>query len=485
MRDPAPPRVSTMAEPKQTYRPSEIEPRWQRFWEEHRVFRAPNPGDPDFDASKPKFYALDMFPYPSGAGLHVGHPEGYTATDIVSRYKRMTGHNVLHPMGWDAFGLPAEQYAIQTGRHPAETTRENVDNFRRQLKSLGFSYDWDREVATCDPAYFKWTQWIFERLHGQDLAYLSDAPVWWCEELGTVLSNDEVVNGRSERGDHPCERRPLRQWMLKITAYAQRLLDDLDELDWTESLKTQQREWIGRSEGAEIEFDVEGHPTHKIRVFTTRPDTLFGASFMVLAPEHALVAKIATDAQRAAVEDYAHQAASKSELERTELAKEKTGVFTGAYALNPLFAPDDPRAKLPVWTADYVLASVRHRRDHGGAGGGRAGLRVRDAVRPPDSADLRAGDRGCGARPCGPRGARVLQRGGAVRPLAERRRIGSGRDDEARGDRGDDRVARGARSRRGEGPVQDARLAVLTSALLGGAVPRAVPGGWRCRAGRG
>ncbi|MDA0374880.1 MAG: leucine--tRNA ligase [Planctomycetota bacterium] len=345
-----------MVEPKQSYRPSEIEPKWQRFWDENRVFRAPNPGDADFDASKPKFYALDMFPYPSGAGLHVGHPEGYTATDIVSRFKRATGHNVLHPMGWDAFGLPAEQYAIQTGRHPADTTRENVDNFRRQLKALGFSYDWDREFGTCDPDYFRWTQWIFKKLHEQGLAYLSNAPVWWCEALGTVLSNDEVVGGRSERGDHPCERRPLRQWVLKITAYAERLLRDLDGLDWTESLKTQQREWIGRSEGAEIDFDVDGHDA-RIRVFTTRPDTLFGASFMVLAPEHPLVAQITTADQKAAIDAYVKTAAAKSELERTDLAKEKTGVFTGCYALNPIYAADDPRARIPVWIADYVLAS--------------------------------------------------------------------------------------------------------------------------------
>ncbi|MBI5853596.1 MAG: leucine--tRNA ligase [Planctomycetes bacterium] len=346
-----------MPEPRQTYDPAAIEPKWQRFWEERQVFKAPNPGDRDFDPKKPKFYALDMFPYPSGAGLHVGHPEGYTATDIVSRYKRMTGHNVLHPMGWDAFGLPAEQYAIQTGRHPAATTRENVDTFRRQLKSLGFSYDWSREFATCDPGYFKWTQWIFGQLHAQGLAYLSNAPVWWCEALGTVLSNDEVVNGRSERGDHPCERRPLQQWMLRITAHAQRLLDDLEGLDWTESLKTQQREWIGRSEGAEIDFDVASHASERIKVFTTRPDTLFGASFMVLAPEHPLVAKITTQAQRAAVDAYVKQAAGKSELERTELAKEKTGVPTGAFALNPLFAATDPRARLPVWVADYVMAT--------------------------------------------------------------------------------------------------------------------------------
>lgn len=342
---------------KQTYDPASIEPRWQQFWEERKVFRAPNPGDPDFDPSKPKFYVLDMFPYPSGAGLHVGHPEGYTATDIVARSKRMQGHNVLHPMGWDAFGLPAEQYAIQTNTHPAVATRRNVDNFRRQLKALGFSYDWDREVGTADPAYFKWTQWIFKQLHRQGLAYQSDAPVWWCEALGTVLSNDEVVNGRSERGDHPCERRPLRQWMLKITAHAERLLADLDTLEWTDSLKAMQREWIGRSEGAEIEFDVAGHDGVRIRVFTTRPDTLFGASFMVLSPEHPLVGRITAPDQQQTVQDYQHRAAQKSELERTELQKDKTGVFTGAFALNPLFAADDPRARIPVWIADYVIVT--------------------------------------------------------------------------------------------------------------------------------
>jgi leucyl-tRNA synthetase len=347
---------------RQTYRPQDIEPKWQRFWKERDVFRTPNPGEPGFDGSKPKFYALDMFPYPSGAGLHVGHPEGYTATDIVSRYKRAKGFNVLHPMGWDAFGLPAEQYAIQTGRHPADTTAENVANFKRQLEMLGFSYDWSREISTADPTYFKWTQWIFKKLYEQGLAYESDAPVWWCEALGTVLANDEVVDGRSERGDHPCERRPLRQWTLAITKYADRLLGDLDGLEWNDSLKTQQREWIGRSEGAEIEFAVEGHDGASVRVFTTRPDTLFGASFMVLAPEHPLVAKVTTAEQRAAVEEYVRKAATKSELERTELQKQKTGVPTGAYARNPLFgkgtgAEDDPRALLPIFVADYVLVS--------------------------------------------------------------------------------------------------------------------------------
>ena len=340
-----------------TYDPASIEPKIQQFWEENEVFRTPNPGDPDFDPSKPKKYVLDMFPYPSGSGLHVGHPEGYTATDIVSRFYRAKGFNVLHPMGWDAFGLPAEQYAIATNTHPAEATRKNVATFRRQLKALGFSYDWSREIGTSDPSYFKWTQWIFKRLYQLGLAYQADAPVWWCAELGTVLSNDEVVDGRSERGDHPCVKVPLRQWTLKITAYAERLLGDLDGLDWSESLKTMQREWIGRSEGAEIEFDVDGHDDARIRVFTTRADTLFGAAFMVLAPEHPLVDKLTTSAQRAAVTAYVGAAAKKSELERTDLAKGKTGVFTGAYALNPLFAANDPRARLPIWVADYVLAS--------------------------------------------------------------------------------------------------------------------------------
>jgi leucyl-tRNA synthetase len=347
-----------MTEPKkQTYDPATIEPKWQQFWLANKVFKAPNPGDPCFDPKRPKFYALDMFPYPSAAGLHVGHPEGYTATDIVSRYKRAKGCNVLHPMGWDAFGLPAEQYAIQTNTHPAKTTEQNVATFRRQLQRLGFSYDWDREISTADPKYFKWTQWIWKQLHQRGLAYESNAPVWWCEELGTVLANDEVINGRSERGDHPCERRPLRQWVLKITDYAERLIADLERLDWSESLKTMQREWIGRSEGAEIDFDVEGTAGARIRVFTTRPDTLFGASFMVLSPEHPLVAQITTPAQRDAVAAYQRTAAAKSELERTDLAKDKSGVFTGAYARNPLFAADDPRGRLPVWIADYVIVT--------------------------------------------------------------------------------------------------------------------------------
>jgi leucyl-tRNA synthetase len=346
-----------MSEPKQTYDPATIEPKWQQFWAEQQVFRAKNPGDPDFDPKQPKFYALDMFPYPSAAGLHVGHPEGYTATDIVSRWKRAKGYNVLHPMGWDAFGLPAEQYAIQTNTHPAKTTAANIATFRAQLQRLGFSYDWSREVSTADPTYFRWTQWIWKKLYERGLAYESNAPVWWCEALGTVLANDEVIAGKSERGDHPCERRPLRQWVLKITDYAERLLTELDPLDWSESLKTMQREWIGKSEGAEVDFDVVGRPGTKVRVFTTRPDTLFGASFLVLSPEHPLVGAVTTADRRAVVEAYQKAAASKSELERTELAKEKTGVWTGAYAQNPLFVADDPRGRIPIWIADYVIVT--------------------------------------------------------------------------------------------------------------------------------
>ena len=337
------------------YDPRAIERRWQARWAAERTFRTPNPGDSDFDPSKPKYYVLDMFPYPSGAGLHVGHPMGYIGSDIVARRKRMEGHNVLHPMGYDAFGLPAEQYAITTGKHPAETTAANIENYRRQLQLIGFSYDWDREFATCDPSYYRWTQWIFARLYDRGLAYQTEVPVWWCEALKTVLANEEVINGRSERGDHPCERRPLKQWMLKITAYADRLIDDLDDLDWPESVKTMQREWIGRSEGAEIEFPVEGSD-ERLRVFTTRPDTLYGATFMVVAPEHPLTAALTTEAQRGEVEAYVQAAASKSDLERTDLAKDKTGVFTGAYGLNPLLPADDPRAKVPIWVADYVLA---------------------------------------------------------------------------------------------------------------------------------
>jgi len=325
----------------------EIEAKWQAHWESQATFRVPK----TVDTSKPKYYVLDMFPYPSGAGLHVGHPEGYTASDIVARYKRMRGFNVLHPMGWDAFGLPAEQYAIRTGTHPRITTERNVNRFREQLKSLGFSYDWEREIDTTDPAYYKWTQWIVKQLFERGLAYQEELPVWWCPELGTTLANEEVIDGKSEVGGFECVRRPLRQWVLKITEYADALLAGLDDLDWPSSTKEMQRNWIGRSEGAEIDFPVAGHPGVELRVFTTRPDTLFGATYMVLAPEHDLVAKLTTPEQRAAVEAYREAASRKSELERTELQKEKTGVFTGAYAVNPATGRE-----IPIWIADYVLA---------------------------------------------------------------------------------------------------------------------------------
>ena len=338
-----------------------IEARWQQAWLAQETFRTPGPGEEGFDASKPKYYVLDMFPYPSGAGLHVGHPKGYTATDITARYKRHKGFNVLHPMGWDAYGLPAEQYAIQTGTHPAVTTAKNVDQFRRQLQALGFSYDWSREVNTTEEKYYRWTQWIFSKLYERGLAYQAEIPVWWCEALGTVLANEEVINGLSERGSHPCVKRPLRQWMLKITKYADRLLADLEKLDWPESVKAMQREWIGRSEGAELEFqlaDASGAPLGKsFTAFTTRPDTLFGATFAVLSPEHPLVAEVTVDDARAEVDAYVAQAATKSELERAELQKDKSGVFTGIYALNPVFPEGDPRRLIPVWTADYVLMS--------------------------------------------------------------------------------------------------------------------------------
>lgn len=323
----------------------EIEKKWQGYWEENKTFKTTE------DKGKRKFYALDMFPYPSGAGLHVGHPEGYTATDTLSRMKRMQGYNVLHPMGWDAFGLPAEQYALDTGNDPAEFTEKNINTFRRQIKALGFSYDWDREVNTTDPEYYKWTQWIFLKLYEKGLAYIDEVAVNWCPALGTVLANEEVIDGKSERGGHPVERRPMRQWMLKITAYADRLLEDLDLLDWPESLKDMQRNWIGRSEGAEVTFNIEGH-NGTFTVFTTRPDTLYGATYAVLAPEHALVEKITADGQREAVQAYIDKVKSKSDLERTDLAKEKTGVFTGAYAINPVNGE-----KMPIWIADYVLAS--------------------------------------------------------------------------------------------------------------------------------
>lgn len=322
---------------------TDIEATWQQYWEENKTFKAVE----DYD--KPKYYVLDMFPYPSGAGLHVGHPEGYTATDIVCRYKRMRGFNVLHPMGWDAFGLPAEQYAVKTGVHPAITTKQNVETFRRQMKMIGFSYDWDREVDTTDPKYVKWTQWIFTQLYKKGLAYMAEVPVNWCPELGTVLANEEVPE-QVEKG-YTVVRRPMRQWMLKITEYAERLLADLEELEWTESLKEMQRNWIGRSVGAEVRFGIEGHD-EDITVYTTRPDTLWGATYMVLAPEHPLVSEVTTDEQRSAVEEYVSAAALKNDMERTELAKEKTGVFTGAYAVNPM---NDER--IPIWIADYVLVT--------------------------------------------------------------------------------------------------------------------------------
>jgi leucyl-tRNA synthetase len=405
-----------MASSRRQYPFHLIEPKWQRAWDEQQTFRAWNPGDtvpPQHPFAQrhpgarpgqlPKFYILDMFPYPSGAGLHVGHPEGYTATDILARYRRALGYNVLHPMGWDAFGLPAEQYAIKTGQHPRKTTEANIATFKRQIKSLGFSYDWSREVDTTDPDYFRWTQWIFLKLYNswfnpktnkaapidtlpypddlqsapsanlnpnhpsspssnlesrrrayrdsRRLAYVTKAPVWWCEELGTVLANEEVVDGKSEVGGFPVTRKPMRQWMLRITAYAERLLEDLNTIDWSDSLKEMQRNWIGRSEGAEVDFQIEGAPD-KIRVFTTRPDTLFGATYMVLAPEHKLVERFTTTQQRSAVDAYKTEVTKKSDLERTELAKDKTGVFTGAFAINPV-----NHQRIPIWIADYVLIS--------------------------------------------------------------------------------------------------------------------------------
>lgn len=322
------------------------EKKWQAFWEKNKTFKVE-----DFVEERPKFYCLDMFPYPSGAGLHVGHPEGYTATDILCRYKRMRGFNVLHPMGWDAFGLPAEQYAVETGTHPALTTEKNVNNFRKQIKALGFSYDWAREVNTTDPAYYKWTQWIFEKLYEKGLAYVAEVPVNWCPALGTVLANEEVINGRSERGNHPVERRPMRQWMLRITQYAERLLDDLDGLDWSDGIKEMQRNWIGKSTGAEVRFEIEGCD-RDVTVYTTRPDTLFGATYLVLSPEHTLVREVVTEERRDAVDAYIEEASRKSDMDRTELNTDKTGVFTGAYAVNPVTG-----GKVPVWIADYVLIS--------------------------------------------------------------------------------------------------------------------------------
>lgn len=322
-----------------------IEKRWQNYWDANKTFKA------NLDTSRPKYYILDMFPYPSGAGLHIGHPEGYTASDILARYKRAKGFNVLHPMGWDAFGLPAEQYALKTGTHPATTTKKNIDNFRRQIKSIGFGIDWDREINTTDENYFKWTQWIFLKLFEKGLAYVDEKPVWWCPKLGTVLANEEVIDGKSEVGKHPVERRKLRQWVLKITAYADKLLAGLKDLDWPDSTKRLQANWIGRSEGAEVEFKIKGFD-EKLKIFTTRPDTLYGVTYMVIAPEHPLVQKLTTEENKAAVAEYIKKSASKSDLDRTDLAKDKSGVFSGSYAINPL-----TNKEVPIWIADYVLMS--------------------------------------------------------------------------------------------------------------------------------
>ena len=329
-----------------SYKHIEIEKKWQRYWEEHKTFKTTE------DDDKKNYYALDMFPYPSGQGLHVGHPEGYTATDIMARMKRMQGYNVLHPMGWDAFGLPAEQYALNTGNSPREFTKKNVNNFRRQIKSLGLSYDWGREVNTTDPAYYKWTQWIFEQLYKKGLAYEAEVPVNWSPDLGTVVANEEVIDGKTERGGFPVIRKPMRQWVLKITAYADRLIDDLDDLDWPEAIKEQQRNWIGRSVGAAINFPVSGDENTKIEVFSTRPDTIFGVAALVLAPEHELVKQLTTPEHENEVEAYIEKISHKSDLERTDLAKDKTGVFTGSYVVNPVSGE-----KLPIWIADYVLNS--------------------------------------------------------------------------------------------------------------------------------
>ena len=329
-----------------SYDHKSIESRWQKFWSENQTFKSE-----DISTDKPKYYVLDMFPYPSGAGLHVGHALGYVATDIVARYKRMKGFNVLHPMGWDAFGLPAEQYAIKTGTHPKETTHQNISNFKKQINSLGFSYDWSREINTTDPSYYKWTQWIFMQLYNKGLAYEQEVAVNWCPELKAVLANEEVVNGKSDIGGHPVVRLPMRQWILKITDYAESLLDGLDDLDWPENIKELQKNWIGKSEGVELGFDIDGHDD-TINVYTTRPDTLFGASYMVLAPEHTLIHSIVTDEQRSKVEAYIEETKKKSDFDRTEVNKDKTGVFTGSYAINPF-----SKEKIEIWIADYVLIS--------------------------------------------------------------------------------------------------------------------------------
>ena len=323
-----------------------IEKKWQKYWEDNKTFKTDG-----YDFDKPKYYALDMFPYPSGQGLHVGHPEGYTATDVICRMKRMQGFNVMHPMGFDAFGLPAEQFALKTGHHPAEFTYANVDHFRDQIKSLGFSYDWDREISTCDPEYYRWTQWIFLQLYKQGLAYIAEMPVNWCPELGAVLANEEVIDGKSEVGGFPVVRKNMRQWVLKITDYAEKLLEDLDTLDWPESTKEMQRNWIGKSIGADVVFKIKDHDKD-FTVFTTRADTLFGATYCVMSPEHPFVNEITTEEQRQAVEDYQKECSTKSDLERTDLNKNKTGIFTGAYAINPVNGKE-----IPIWISDYVLAS--------------------------------------------------------------------------------------------------------------------------------
>lgn len=398
-----------MASQRRQYPFQEFEPKWQQRWDDENAYRTPNPGDDGFDPSKPKFYVLDMFPYPSGSGLHVGHPEGYTATDILARQHRMRGFNVLHPMGWDAFGLPAEQYAVKTGQHPALTTAQNVAHFKEQLRRIGFSYDWSREINTTDPGYVRWTQWIFLQIYnswfnpatnraepistytGPDpdnvrLAFVSEMPVNWCPELGTVLANEEVVDGRSEVGGFPVERRPMRQWMLRITSFAERLLSGLDRLDWPESIKLLQKNWIGRSEGAFVDFALEDD-AGTVTVYTTRPDTLFGATYMVLAPEHPLVPRITTPGQLDAVENYQRAVASKSERDRQDASKEKTGVFTGAFAVNPVNS-----TRIPVWIADYVLTGygtgaimavpAHDDRDHAFAT--KFELPILEVVRPPD-----------------------------------------------------------------------------------------------------
>ncbi len=326
-----------------SYNHNEVEAKWQAYWLKNKTYKT------DVTSEKKKIYALDMFPYPSGSGLHVGHPEGYTATDIISRMRRMQGYEVLHPMGWDAFGLPAEQYALDTGNSPAEFTEKNIATFKRQIQELGFSYDWDREINTTDPAYYKWTQWIFTKLYEKGLAYMDDIEVNWCPALGTVLANEEVIDGKSERGDHPVVKKPMKQWVLKITEYADRLLEDLEELDWPESIKEMQRNWIGRSEGADVTFKVADHDL-EFEVFTTRPDTLFGATYAVFAPEHPYIKEIVTDDMRKNVEAYIEEVKSKSEIERTDVSKEKTGVFTGAYAINPV-----NKKQIPIWISDYVL----------------------------------------------------------------------------------------------------------------------------------